>query len=227
MRRFARVGSTNRWVLDQARAGAAAGLVAVADHQVAGRGRHGRTWESPPGTALLASVLLRPSALAVAQWPLAGVAAALAAADACRAVAGVAVTVKWPNDLVVGDAKLGGVLAEAEPAVGAAVVGLGVNLTWSPPGATRLGPVDRDTLLDAWLAALDAVAADWPAVVSSFRHRCSTLGRAVRVDLPEGSFTGTAVDLTGAGHLVVEAGGVRRTVAAADVVHLREDAGTT
>jgi len=204
-------------VAARARAGAAEGLVAVADHQWAGRGRRGRTWEAPAGTALLCSVLLRPD-LDPARRPLAAAAVAVAAADACAAQ-GPAVALKWPNDLVVGDAKLGGVLAEDHG--GAVVVGLGVNLTWSPPGAARLGPVDGDGLLAAVLAGLGRLVGDWPAVAAAHRRRCATVGREVRVELPGGSCTGRAVDLSDEGHLVVDTAGGRRTFSAADVVHLR------
>ena len=107
------VGSTNTYVRDRARQGAPAGLVAVADHQTAGRGRLDRHWESPPGANLLASVLLRPGSGAEGMHLCAG-AVALAGADACREVAGVEPVLKWPNDLLLDGAKLAGVLAEAE-----------------------------------------------------------------------------------------------------------------
>ncbi|MEO6120963.1 MAG: biotin--[acetyl-CoA-carboxylase] ligase [Acidimicrobiales bacterium] len=221
IRRFSVIDSTNRWVSRQAAAGAAEGLIAVSDFQSAGRGRRDRRWESPAGTALLCSVLLQP-VLAVDRWPLAGAAVALAAVAACAGVApAVPVSLKWPNDLVVGDAKLAGVLAEAVPGVGAVVVGLGLNLSWSPPGAARLGAVDRDAVFGEWMTAMDHLYGDWPAVAASLRSHCSTLGRQVRVELAGGSFTGRAVDLTDAGHLVVDTGPTLRTVTAADVVHLR------
>ena len=94
------VDSTNTYVSDRARHGAAAGLVAVADHQTAGRGRLDRRWESPPGANLLASVLLRPACGAEEVHLCAG-AVALAGADACEAVAGVSPVLIWPNDLLL------------------------------------------------------------------------------------------------------------------------------
>ncbi len=127
MRRFARLDSTNRHVLDQARRGAPQGLVAVADHQTAGRGRLGREWVSPPGASLLASVLWRPE-LPVERLHLLTFAMGLAAAAACQRVARFRPGLKWPNDLVVDGAKLAGVLAEADLPV--VVVGIGVNLDW-------------------------------------------------------------------------------------------------
>ncbi len=234
MRRFAEIDSTNRYLLDQARAGAPEGTVVVADHQTAGRGRLGRTWTAPAGSSLLMSVLLRP-ALPPARLHLVTAAMALAAADACAAVAGVRPALKWPNDLVFGDPvtgerKLGGVLAEAQlPSV---VVGLGMNLTRPPPDsryrAVALSQlagrsVEASVLLDRLLAGLAALAEDWEAASSRYRHSCATVGRRVLVTLGlDGeSFTGTALSVEGDGRLCVDTDGGVRAVSAADVVHLR------
>ncbi len=235
MRRFGEVDSTNRYLLDQARSGAPEGVVAVADHQTAGRGRLGRTWLAPPGSSLLVSVLLRP-ALPAERLHLAVAAVALAACDACESEAGVRPAVKWPNDLVVddggaGERKLAGVLAEV--ALPAVVVGIGINVNWPPElppelagRATALNhlagrDVSREGLLERLLAGVDARLPDWQAVASEYRRRCATLGRPVRVELAGGTVDGTAVDLTGDGHLVVDGEGGRRTVGAGDVVHVR------
>ena len=205
IRWYAEVDSTNRVAADLARSGAPDGVVVGADHQTAGRGRRGRTWDAPSGASLRVSVLLRPAPALVT------LAAGLAAAGACEAVAPVTVGLKWPNDLLVGDAKVGGILTQA--VAGAAVVGLGVNLAWAPPGAARLGAgVDRQALLDAYLAGLDAPG----DVLARYRERCTTLGRRVRVELPDGAFEGEATDVDEAGRLVVEG----RPIAAGDVVHL-------
>jgi BirA family biotin operon repressor/biotin-[acetyl-CoA-carboxylase] ligase len=215
IRWYAEVDSTNRVVADLARAGAPDGVVVGADHQTAGRGRRGRTWEAPAGASLLVSVLLRPAPALVT------LAAGLAAAGACEAVAGVTVGLKWPNDLLVGvtgpggrsreEAKVGGILTEA--VAGAAVVGLGVNLAWAPAGAACLGPaVDRDALLDAYLTGL----ADPGDVLGRYRRRCTTLGRRVGVQLPAGTLHGVATDVDDLGRLLVDG----RAVAAGDVVHV-------
>ncbi|MFN2609052.1 MAG: biotin--[acetyl-CoA-carboxylase] ligase, partial [Acidimicrobiales bacterium] len=113
VRHLAEVDSTNRLAADLARGGAAEGVVVVADHQTAGRGRRGRSWEAAPGSSLLVSVVLRPPPGPAAG--LATVAAALAAADACHRVAGFAPGLKWPNDVLVGGRKLAGILAELVP----------------------------------------------------------------------------------------------------------------
>lgn len=216
IRWYAKVDSTNRVLADLARAGAPDGVVVGADHQTAGRGRRGRTWEARPGGSLLVSVLFRPAPALVT------LAAGLAAAEACEATAGVAVALKWPNDLLVGvptgpggrsrvETKVGGILTEA--VAGAAVVGLGVNLAWAPAGAAMLGPdVDRDALLGAYLLRLDAPG----DVLSRYRGRCTTLGRRVRADLPHATVEGVATDVDEAGRLVVDG----RPIAAGDVVHL-------
>lgn len=219
VRRFPEIDSTNTWVLAQARAGAPEGLVAVADHQTAGRGRLGRVWEAPAGANLLATVLLRPAI--VSYRSLASV--ALAAREACTSVAGVTPDLKWPNDLLVGGEKLAGVLAETDGA-GAVAVGIGLNVGWAPPGAACLGAgVSRDAVLDAFLAALGEWL-DRPdrEVASAYRAACATLGRQVRVDLVDGeSFEGVAADVDDDGRLLVEVNACLRTVDVADVVHLR------
>lgn len=211
VRRFESVDSTNRYLLDEARAGAPEGVVAVADHQTAGRGRLGRTWEAPPGAALLCSVLLRP-ALPVERLHLAVAVVSLAAKDALGGVP----ALKWPNDLLLGDLKLAGVLAEADlPAV---VVGIGINVTWAPPGAACLGPdASRNSVLEGLLASLDALYGEWALVAERYRAECSTVGRRVRVELPNETFEGVASQVTDDGHLVVDG----RVVTAGDVVHLR------
>ena len=241
VRWFPEIDSTNRWLLAEARSGAPEGLVAVADHQSAGRGRLGRSWTAPPGSSLLASVLLRPG-LSPESLHLVNVALALAAADACLEVAGVEVGLKWPNDLLVADRKVAGVLAEADlggPGRPAVVVGIGLNVNWPeelPPElagtATSLNrlagrTVDRAALLVRILVGLDrrysALGAPGgpEALASEYRGRCATIGRAVRVELADETFTGTAADVDDAGHLLVMTDVCLRTVGAGDVVHLR------
>lgn len=238
VRRFASLDSTNRYLMDEARAGAPDGVVAVADHQTAGRGRLGRRWEAPPGACLLVSVLWRPP-LGPDELHLCTAAVALAGADAAAEVA-VRPELKWPNDLVVAGSKVGGVLAEWEgPAAvagpPAVVVGMGLNVSWPGPpgvGGTSLEEaagraVDREALLEGVLrhAARRRALLESPdgrrAVAAEFAACCSTVGRAVRVEQVGRTFTGVATGLTVQGHLVVDAGGERVTVAVGDVVHLR------
>jgi len=151
VRWFEALDSTNRYLLDEARRGAAEGLVVMADHQSAGRGRLGRRWEAPRAANLLVSVLLRPQ-LPIDARHLASAVVALAAADACVALGGVAVDVKWPNDLLVGGRKLAGVLAEADVGAGdrsPIVVGIGINVAWPPPpSGQQAAPEAREAALE-------------------------------------------------------------------------------
>jgi BirA family biotin operon repressor/biotin-[acetyl-CoA-carboxylase] ligase len=242
--RVAETDSTNRVLLDRARAGGAAGAVLVADRQTAGRGRLGRRWEAPPGSSLLVSVLLRP-ALAPAYAHLAAVAAALAARAACRDAAGVTAGLKWPNDRVVGERKLAGFLSEALVAgdrLDAVVVGMGLNVRWPRPLPDELAgtatdlvaeappgrAVDRDEVLDAWLAELGSrlPLLDDPAgrrqLADEHRAACVTLGRRVRVERPHDVLVGDAVDLADDGSLLVRTpDGTTHRVPAGDVIHLR------
>ena len=166
------------------------GSVVIADHQTAGRGRLDRRWESPPGTALLVSFVLRPN-------PLLSLAAGVAAAEAC----GGGVRLKWPNDLLLGSAKVGGILVEAGPTK--AICGIGINLTWAPQGAAKLNQ-DRDRLLDKLRVELERwVSADAEKVLDRWRELSDTLGRRVRIELAEKVIEGMAEDIGPGGELIV------------------------
>lgn len=236
LRLVAQTASTNADAAAAARAGAASGLVVVAEHQTAGRGRLHRSWESPPRAGLTFSVLLRP-AVPRDRWAVLTLLAAGAAALAIRQQAEVAAEVKWPNDLMVGDRKIAGLLAEV---VGdAVVIGMGINVSTRsaelPVGATSLAvetgrAIDRPPVLLAVLRALAAAYDEWEAtggdaatVLPAYREVSATLGRDVRASLPGGAMlTGRAVEIDFTGRLVIQlAGGERCTLAAADVVHLR------
>jgi BirA family biotin operon repressor/biotin-[acetyl-CoA-carboxylase] ligase len=241
VRRFDELDSTNRYLIDEARGGAPEGVVVVADRQTAGRGRLDRTWDAPPGSGLLVSVLLRPNLLPTHVHSTTMV-AAVAASDAVDEVAGFRPLLKWPNDIVVDDRKLGGLLAEAElegDTVAAVVVGMGLNVNWDHPppeladiavAASEVAgrPVDRDALLEHFLDRLEehysalVEPGGWRGTLLNYRRLSSTLGREVRVELAGERFTGKAVEVTGEGHLLVDVGGggVRR-IPAGDVVHLR------
>jgi BirA family biotin operon repressor/biotin-[acetyl-CoA-carboxylase] ligase len=230
VRRFDEIDSTNRYLLDEARAGAAGGLVAVADHQTAGRGRFDRRWEAPPGSSLLVSVLLRPTPHGEASHFVV-MSAALALAEAVESVAGVAPQLKWPNDLVVDDRKLAGLLAEREG--DALVIGAGCNVEWEvfPPGLAATSTacnlesgrsVDRDELLDQFLAQLATALDALEQVPERYRARLATIGRRVRVERAQDTLVGDAVDVNRDGSLVVRRDdGTDEVVTAGDVVHLR------
>lgn len=237
-------GSTNDDVLELSRQGCPEGVVVVADHQTAGKGRLGRSWEAPTGSALLMSVLLRPR-LPPDRLHLLSMAVAVSALQAVREMARVDVGLKWPNDLVAetgdGTRKLAGILAESDPTADppVVVVGLGLNVAWpeSAPGELagiavtldQLGAedVDREELAAAILRELECryvplgAAVGQGSVLDEYRRSCTTLARPVRVSLAAETFEGTAVAITPQGHLVVEVDGASREVAAGDVVHLR------
>lgn len=237
-----RTGSTNADLLELARAGAPEGIVLVADHQTAGRGRAGRRWVAPPGSSLLVSVLLRPPGTVPHAHHLTAV-VAVAASDACWEVAGVRPRLKWPNDLVVDDRKLGGILAESVTAggrLGAVVVGLGCNLNWPAEMPAELAgtatalnhltgaEVDRRALLVRFLLRLDehygalCEPGGWRGVVLNERRLSATLGREVEVELPGGEVVrGRAVEIGDDGALLVEQGSSLRRITVGDVVHLR------
>jgi BirA family biotin operon repressor/biotin-[acetyl-CoA-carboxylase] ligase len=232
---YVTLDSTNQHALAAARDGAAAGLVVVADEQTAGRGRLGRTWVAPPGAALLLSVLLRPR-IAPDQLHRLTVAGALAMAEAVEIVCGLRPSLKWPNDLLVGERKLAGVLAEADidgVDVKAVVVGIGLNVQWDELPSDLAGiatscsaetgrPVSRTDVLDAFLRRATVRFGDLDAAFVEYRTRLATLGRAVRVELASGSVRGIAVDIKPDGTLLVETAvdGVVE-ITAGDVVHLR------
>jgi BirA family transcriptional regulator, biotin operon repressor / biotin---[acetyl-CoA-carboxylase] ligase len=235
IRRFDDIDSTNRFALDAARAGEAPGLVVVADHQRAGRGRRGRTWAAAPGSSLLLSALVPPPAEAE-RLHVVTMAGALALLGGVAAVAGFDAELKWPNDLVVGDRKLAGVLAEADVtgggAVRAVVVGIGCNVTWgglAPElAATATAcdreaghPVDRAELLEAFLDRFAGHLDALDGVASVYRERLATLGRAVRVELAHDTVEGVAVDIDPLGRLRVDTAAGAVVVTAGDVVHLR------
>jgi BirA family biotin operon repressor/biotin-[acetyl-CoA-carboxylase] ligase len=211
--------STNADVAARARDGEPAGLCVVAELQTAGRGRLDRTWVSPPRAGLTFSVLVRPTGTPLGWVPLL---AGLAVARALREQAEVDAVLKWPNDVLVGEKKVAGLLAEAVD--GTVVLGIGLNVTTHGEelphdGATSLQlegarTTDRDTLLRAVLRALTLADADRPA----YRELCSTLGREVQVHLPDGRVVeGRAEDVDEHGRLVVDGA----PYAAGDVVHLR------
>jgi len=208
-------GSTNADLLADAAARPDRSVL-FADHQTAGKGRLDRRWDAPPGVNLLVSILFHevpahPSELTRR--------IALAAATASRELAGVDVRLKWPNDLLVDERKLAGILAE-RAASGDVVVGLGLNVGWAPNGAARLGDdlAPRD-VLRALLVAYDRLPAD---ISDDYRAALGTLGRRVRIELPNGVVEGTATDVEADGRLVVlDACAVTHRFSAGDVVHLR------
>ncbi len=234
-------GSTNADLLAEARAGAAEGLVLVAETQTAGRGRLDRSWSSPPRAALTFSVLLRPGAVAPSARAWLPLLTGMAVAAALRAEAGITAGLKWPNDVLVADRKIAGILAEAHGDAIVAGAGLNVTLTQAElpvPTATSLllenaACLDRERLLaavltelasryTAWAAGPDAAEPGGAALRAEYLRWCVTLGREVRVELPGGTLlTGMATDVDSTGRLAVRTGSGTTLVGAGDVVHVR------
>lgn len=206
--------------------GAAAGTVIAADEQTAGRGRRGATWASPPGAGLYCSYVARPSS---ANLSLLTLAAGVGVREGIRDVTGLAVDLKWPNDLVIGRRKLAGILAEGQ-AIGtpaqAVIIGIGVNVLTSsyPPDiavrATSLEgelgrPIDRHALLDAVVSRLGER-------LSQLDDRPGDILRAWRAGSPNAMGTrvswdgksGVTAGIDDAGALLIDTGtGVERVIA--------------
>jgi BirA family transcriptional regulator, biotin operon repressor / biotin---[acetyl-CoA-carboxylase] ligase len=223
-------GSTNTLAVDLAEAGAPQWTLVGAGHQTAGRGRHGRTWVDRPGTALMTSLVLRP-AVAPEALGLLTLLAGAAWAESAREIGALDVRCKWPNDLLVGEAKAGGVLASSSVAareVRWVVIGSGVNLE-APDveGATGLGDVDRAALLGGFLARVRrALAAPSTSlageVVARWSAVSATLGRRVAaVGLDGARLEGLAVAVDALGRLIVETVDGPAAVASEEVEHLR------
>src|SRR5258708_8297220 len=160
------VGSTQ----DVAR-GMPIGSVVMADYQTHGRGRLSHRWESPPGSALLVSFVLKPN-------PLLSLAAGIAAAEAC----GRGVRLKWPNDLLLDNRNVGGILVEASPS--RAICGIGINLTLAPEDGAKLDE-PRGELLERLRAAMERWASAPAAeVVARWRGLSGTIGQQGRRALP-------------------------------------------
>jgi len=218
-------GSTNADLVEAARSGAPDGSVLRADHQTAGRGRLDRSWEAAAGANLLVSILFRRPGVPVHRLVRS---VAVAARRAVARSTGIEAGLKWPNDLVVGDDKLGGILAQGVPGDDCAVVvGLGLNIAWAPEGATALdrhcpsAPRPRELML-AILRELETSHGDAELDVE-YRRALSTLGRRVRVHLPDGrTVEGTASSVDADGRLTTTADDGSSTVFdTADIVHLR------
>ncbi|MET9803939.1 biotin--[acetyl-CoA-carboxylase] ligase [Streptomyces sp. NPDC006368] len=225
------------------------GAVLVAEEQTAGRGRLDRTWSAPARSGLFFSVLLKPR-VPVARLAWLPLLTGVAAATGLARAAGVDMSLKWPNDLLVNvpgpggkeERKTGGILAERAGDDGV-VVGVGLNVTLRAdelpvPTAGSLAladavSTDRDPLLRAVLRSLEQWYGRWTAaggdpaacgLQEAYAAGCATLGRTVRAELPGArALTGEAVAIDGDGRLVVARadGAGREAVGAGDIIHLR------
>ncbi len=225
---FEEIGSTNTAAVRLAERGAREGSVVAANAQVAGRGRLGRSWASPPGAGLYVSVVLRPERPS----SLVTLAVGVAVAEGIDAATGLQTGLKWPNDVYVGPRKVAGILAEAGQSTEGpfVVVGYGVNVfraSYPPDVADRATSIetelgrspDRGLLFAEILAAVaetydELQGGHSSRILNRWRVRAGTmLGRTVDWSDVSGTYQGTARDIDEHGALVIETdGGVRRVI---------------
>ncbi|MGV0627729.1 biotin--[acetyl-CoA-carboxylase] ligase, partial [Mycolicibacter minnesotensis] len=236
----AETGSTNADLLARCAAGENVdGAVLLAEHQTAGRGRHGRRWEAPVGSQLSLSVGVAAGTVPTAGWGWLPLATGVAVADAVAEVTGLQVGLKWPNDVLVGDGKLAGILAEVAAPQQLIVVGLGLNVTMTAaqapvPTAVSLAMIgatdlDRNRWAVTILRHLASRIAAWraaggadDALIADYRRRSCTLGVEVRADIPgDQRVEGLAESIDETGRLLINTGAGVVTVSAGDVTRLR------
>jgi len=201
------------------------GTVVIADEQTGGRGRSGRSWHSPPGLGVWASILLAPGVPPGRVAPL-SIVTAISAAEALGDSTGVRAGIKWPNDIVAGGRKLGGVLVESGETVGdpieTAVVGIGIDVGQEPGDfppelretATSVRmltgePADRDGILAAFLTQFEDdyrtfVVEGFQSMRERWRGLSTTLGRDIRIESAGTTREGRVVDISPEGALVIE-----------------------
>jgi BirA family biotin operon repressor/biotin-[acetyl-CoA-carboxylase] ligase len=228
VRHYDSIGSTNDEAMRLAREGAAHGTVVHADQQVAGRGRLSRRWSSPPGNLYL-SIVLRPD-VPPARAVEIGFVAALAVADAVDALLPrqMRATVKWPNDVLVREGKVSGILLEQDG--DALILGIGVNVLQAPSGVSHqvstvvscggLATVDgiRDRLLAALAGWLDTWEQNGFAPVrTTWLARAHPIGSALSVHVGEQFVSGTFAGIDDDGALLLDSPAGRVRITAGDV----------
>jgi BirA family biotin operon repressor/biotin-[acetyl-CoA-carboxylase] ligase len=218
--------------------------VLVTAEQTAGRGRSGREWLAPAGSSLFVSVLLRPRSVAASQFSWLPLIAGLSMANAISGFAGSArALVKWPNDVLIGDKKVCGVLSELLPDLSGVVVGAGVNVfqnaeqlpvdTASSLAIEGIAVESLDELLAAFLKSLKRNYDEFVALAgelggselhAAINAACGSVGCDVRVVLPgDQEFLGRAIEVDSLGRLVVQNQSETRAVSVGDIVHLRHN----
>ena len=236
------VESTNLLAIELAQQGTPEGTVVLADKQLSGRGRGTRSWHSPAGVGIYCSVVLRPTT-SPAKAQLITLMAGVSIVKAIALRTGLSPRVKWPNDILINDKKVAGILLESMISgaqIGHSVLGFGVNVNNGPadlPENLRMKvssllmelkkPVDRSTLLIEIFSELERLYhifqhEDFPIILEQWRRYSSTLGQRVRIWQKDQATVGIAVDLTEDGGLLVRLeGGKQIVIHAGDVEHLR------
>ena len=228
-RHFSRTDSTNTRARELAEAGAPGGTVVTAREQSEGRGRRGRVWTAPAGKGLLYSAIQRPLDERHLLLPLSVPLAVCEAAEALRG--GARCAIMWPNDVWLEERKLAGILIEARPQEGWAVIGVGLNLSVAPqefpeelrwPATSLGGGVSAEEARRALDAALGRwVEADEDSVLTRWRERDALRGREVRWDGEGEESSGVADGVDERGNLLVVTAGGDRVALGAGEVHLR------
>lgn len=240
LRAYALVASTQDLVAQAARAGASEGLVVFADEQSAGRGRAGRSWAAPAGSALMFSILLRPTGSA-SEWSSLSLVGGLAVVEGLALAGGPKAQLKWPNDCLCGGRKLAGVLAESVTGRDrdqALVVGVGCNVQWEGiemPAALRQtatacdregAPLDRTELAAAVLERIASRYREWQAggfaaIREEWLKHAAWLGEEVVAEHQSGRLTGRALTLSETGELILETPTGPLSISAGELVRLR------
>ena len=223
----AETGSTNADLLASAHGGAAHHSVLMAEFQSAGKGRLDRTWIAEPGSNLLVSLLFRFADTIDRPTHQFTQMVGMAAALASEQLINIKPQMKWPNDLLIDNKKVSGILAQG--AADFVVVGIGVNVGWAPPDAVSLNTASRSAqttptdLLRTMLGHIDVLEALEPAQLhTKYVQHLMTLGQEVRVDLAKQVITGRATSVLMDGRLeVVDDMGTTHQIDTGDVVHLR------
>ncbi len=240
---FDTVDSTNQIAREMASNGLPGGVAIFAESQKKGKGRLGRQWFSPHGVNLYLSIFLRPHQ-PPREFPLFSIAAAVALVHAIRSVTGLAVAIKWPNDIIWNDKKVAGILIESEchgDQAAPLVIGIGINVNMNPgdfpPGidATAVSlkmalgqSIDRSdlaiALLDAFLdqhLLVEEGKKDF--LLLTMKQYCQTMGRRIMVQTARQQFEGWALDIEEDGTLLVKMGDhTQRKILVGDITHLRE-----
>lgn len=242
-RAVASTGSTNTDLIAQA-ADLPDFAVLTAGEQLSGRGRSGRNWEAPAGSSMMASVLLRPSSVPPTQFSWLPLIAGLSLANAVSSFGGSnRAMVKWPNDVLIGEQKIAGVLSEALPDVSGVVIGTGLNVNQTREQL----PVETATslaLVGISVPSLDAILAEYlrqlrknyneyiacggelagTELLQSIKNACTTIGRKVRAIMPgDKELVGEAIDIDDLGRIVIAHDGKHTPVSVGDIVHLRHN----
>jgi BirA family biotin operon repressor/biotin-[acetyl-CoA-carboxylase] ligase len=226
--RVAETGSTNTDLVKWGLEGAKHHSVLMADFQSAGKGRLDRTWVAEPGANLLVSLLFRLDETHERPLHQFTQMVGMSAARACKKLAGVLPDMKWPNDLLIDNKKVSGILAQGAP--GFVVVGIGVNVNWAPPDAMSLaqGAPSKATtpvaLLNNMLSEIDELESlSAQQLHEQYSASLATLGQAVRVEMATGEFIeGRAIEVQSDGRLVVlDDCAISHRIDTGDVVHLR------